>query len=148
MKGFVWGRVRSVEVDGFLKSIWGIFGRNYELGGWDFVRIEIFQCPIWPYGLQELILLKVGRFWPRKGRFFSNFWSSPPFYVYLRLRFSESVRLMDRRLPPENVGLRYRFFRSIKRGDVSGIFLWKYRLKYQFEQLRRRGSSDFDISSA
>ena len=51
-----------------------------------------FLMPDLTIGFQELILLKVGRVWPRKGRISSSFWSFTPFYVYPRLRFSDPSR--------------------------------------------------------
>ena len=70
MKGLGRGRLKSID---FWKVFGACLGRPDGFGGWDFVRIETFQCRTCPYRFWELILWKLSGFWPWKGRIFSTF---------------------------------------------------------------------------
>ena len=67
---------RSGEVDWnrriFGKVFGAFLGRPDGFGGWDFVRIQIFQCRTCPYRFWELILSKLSNCWHWKGRIFST----------------------------------------------------------------------------
>ena len=63
------GRVRLIEIEGAFGAFSGL---NFGVGGWDFVRIEIFDCSIDPYGRWELIHLKLLIFEPNKGQHFQK----------------------------------------------------------------------------
>ncbi len=59
--------MRSAEIEGVF---WAFMGRNFGVGGRDFVRIEILTCSIDPYRRWEVIPSKSLIFGPNKGQHF------------------------------------------------------------------------------
>ena len=64
------GQVRLTKIERVFCAFWG---RDFGVGGWDVVRIEILTCSIDSYGSWELISSIFQFFEPRTGPIFDKF---------------------------------------------------------------------------